>query len=192
MRLFLTVLPLLTTILAAPGEPCISDSGEPAARLRPLVRTTDWYAAPPTAPATPSTAPAGGAAKYGPYDAPAIPEVGSCKAQTVAGAKKVVEAFPGRIWSAGCYREGECRDGSEHPCGRAIDFMCSDETGLGSTGCTDIAEWVMHHTSELNVYYVIWGQRIWNGGRDKVGPWSGWRTMEDRKSITQNHCFNEV
>lgn len=70
------------------------------------------------------------AAKYGPYDAPAIPEVGSCKAQTVAGAKKVVEAFPGRIWSAGCYREGECRDGSEHPCGRAIDFMCSDETGV--------------------------------------------------------------
>lgn len=58
---------------------------------------------------------------------------------------------------------------------------------MGSTGCTDIAEWVMHHSSELNVYYVIWGQRIWNGGRDEVGPWSGWRTMEDRKSITQNH-----
>lgn len=70
--------------------------------------------------------------KYGPYKAPTLPKVGSCKAHTVAGAKKVVAAFPGRIWSTGCYREGVCKDGSEHPCGRAIDFMCSDKAGVST------------------------------------------------------------
>lgn len=58
---------------------------------------------------------------------------------------------------------------------------------LGSIGCTDIAEWAMNHSAELNMYYVIYGQRIWNSGRDAVGAWAGWRTMEDRASITQNH-----
>lgn len=69
---------------------------------------------------------------YGPYDAPAVPEVGSCKAVTVEGTRKIIDAFPGRIWSAGCYREGTCSDGSEHPCGRAIDLMCSDEAGVSN------------------------------------------------------------
>lgn len=70
--------------------------------------------------------------KYGGYSAPRIPAVGSCKAQSVAGAKAIVNAFPGRIREIGCYRQepGGCREGSEHPCGRAIDLMCSDAAGV--------------------------------------------------------------
>jgi hypothetical protein len=45
----------------------------------------------------------------------------------------------------------------------------------------------MNHASANNVKYVIWGQKIWNPSRDKVTAWKNWRTMEDRKSITQNH-----
>lgn len=73
--------------------------------------------------------------KYGGYAAPKIPAVGSCKAQAVAGAKAVVAKFPGRIREIGCYRQeaGGCRDGAEHPCGRAIDLMCSDRTGVSIT-----------------------------------------------------------
>ncbi|VUC30616.1 unnamed protein product [Clonostachys rosea] len=51
----------------------------------------------------------------------------------------------------------------------------------------DIAEWVMNHASANDVKYIIWGQKIWNPSRDKVTAWKNWRTMEDRKSITQNH-----
>lgn len=69
--------------------------------------------------------------KYGGYKAPSIPG-GACKPQAVAGARAAVAAFPGRIREIGCYRQepGGCREGSEHPCGRAIDLMCSDKTGV--------------------------------------------------------------
>ncbi|KAL8915811.1 MAG: hypothetical protein Q9208_008832 [Pyrenodesmia sp. 3 TL-2023] len=50
-----------------------------------------------------------------------------------------------------------------------------------------IAEWVMNNRGTLNLKYVIWGQKIWSPSRDAVGPWSGWRGMEDRGSITANH-----
>ncbi|KAL1641280.1 hypothetical protein SLS58_006182 [Diplodia intermedia] len=50
-----------------------------------------------------------------------------------------------------------------------------------------IAEWVMHNHKDLKLTYVIWGQRIWNPSRDAVGPWTGWRNMEDRGSVTANH-----
>ncbi|KAK2871555.1 60S ribosomal protein L8B [Arthroderma sp. PD_2] len=50
-----------------------------------------------------------------------------------------------------------------------------------------IAEWVMNNRKSLNLKYVIWGQKIWNPSRDAVAPWSKWRQMEDRGSITQNH-----
>ncbi|KAG8848967.1 hypothetical protein FRC20_002412 [Serendipita sp. 405] len=50
-----------------------------------------------------------------------------------------------------------------------------------------IAEWVMNHRKDINLKYVIWGQKIWNPSRDAVKPWSQWRDMEDRGSITANH-----
>ncbi|KAF4534501.1 uncharacterized protein LTHEOB_3309 [Lasiodiplodia theobromae] len=50
-----------------------------------------------------------------------------------------------------------------------------------------IAEWAMRNHGSLKLTYVIFGQRIWNPSRDAVGPWSGWRKMEDRGSVTANH-----
>lgn len=50
-----------------------------------------------------------------------------------------------------------------------------------------MAEWVMNNRKILNLKYVIWGQKIWNPSLDKVSPWTNWRQMEDRGSITQNH-----
>lgn len=65
------------------------------------------------------------------------------------------------------------RNASDHPLGLALDFMCNRETG------DDIAEYVLDHAEELDVYYVIWRQRINYG--------SGWEPMEDRGDVTANH-----
>ncbi|KAI9777080.1 MAG: hypothetical protein M1816_004918 [Peltula sp. TS41687] len=58
-----------------------------------------------------------------------------------------------------------------------------------------IAEWVMKNRSELQLKYVIRGQKIWNPSTDEVKSWLQWRQMEDRGSTTQNHwlfCFPQT
>jgi hypothetical protein len=90
----------------------------------------------------------------------------------------------------GCYRrEGGITGGGEHPLGRACDFMISSgaptaaEAQLGS----EIAAWAQANAKNLGIYYIIYRQRIWNPSRAD----EGWRLMEDRGSITQNH-FDHV
>lgn len=69
--------------------------------------------------------------QFGGYKPPRVPAVGACKAVAVNGAKAGIAAFPGRIREVGCYRsDSACSDGNEHPCGRAIDLMCSDKAGV--------------------------------------------------------------
>lgn len=66
---------------------------------------------------------------------------------------------------------------------RALDFLTSeaygrrpaDDYALGDA----LAAFALEHKEEFGIYYVIWRQQI-NLGR-------GWRTMENRGSITQNH-----
>ena len=58
----------------------------------------------------------------------------------------------------------------------------------------EIAEWVMKHREELNLKYVIWGQRIWSTEykpADKPGPWEDWRVQKSEGSINENH-WNHV
>lgn len=63
-----------------------------------------------------------------------FPTVGACKAVSVDGAKKVVAAWPGRVREIGCIRDGcgpTCEGNeSDHCCGMAVDFMCSDAGGV--------------------------------------------------------------
>ncbi|KAL2261347.1 hypothetical protein VTK26DRAFT_4366 [Humicola hyalothermophila] len=127
------------------------------------------------------------AAGFGGYKAPSIPKAGACKKTAVDGAKKVVAKFPGRVREIGCVRNCACPGTSDHCCGKAIDFMCSDAGGVPTMSGREIAEWVMNNHKSLNVKYVIWGQKIWHPAQDKVKAWTSWRNMEDRHSITQNH-----
>ncbi|WP_344941915.1 lytic transglycosylase domain-containing protein [Actinomadura miaoliensis] len=90
----------------------------------------------------------------------------------------------------GCYRSnGGIPGGGEHPLGRACDFMISsgaptaEEAQLGN----EIAAWAQANAKKLGIYYIIYRQRIWNPSRAD----EGWRLMEDRGSITQNH-FDHV
>jgi hypothetical protein len=66
----------------------------------------------------------------------------------------------------------------EHSSGRAIDFMVTDPA-LGQA----LADWARAHASELNLYDIIWSQRIWTPVRSS----EGWRSMPDRGSPTANH-----
>jgi hypothetical protein len=90
--------------------------------------------------------------------------------------RAVCNAFPALSTYGGYSAHGE------HASGRAIDFMVSD-SGLGQA----VADWARAHAAELNLYDVIWSQRIWTPERSS----EGWRPMEDRGSATANH-FDHV
>lgn len=83
-------------------------------------------------------------------------------------------------FDVGCFRSG---GGGEHPLGRACDFMMSSGGTMPSAANNalgdQIAAWALKNQDKLGVKYVIWKQRINMG--------SGWRAMEDRGSITENH-----
>lgn len=66
----------------------------------------------------------------GTYPDPKIPSVGSCKATAVAGAKTIVNHFPGKVREIGCIRDCSCPGTSDHCCGMATDMMCSDKAGV--------------------------------------------------------------
>ncbi|SPT64577.1 MULTISPECIES: hypothetical protein [Actinomadura] len=83
----------------------------------------------------------------------------------------------------GCHRS--TGDPQDHGDGRACDFMESTGGRMPSAGAQrhgdQVAAYAVANARRLGISYVIWKQRIWNvrGG--------GWRPMEDRGSITQNH-----
>jgi hypothetical protein len=66
---------------------------------------------------------------------------------------------------------------SDHPSGRAVDFMVDRVTGNALAACA------LRDQEELGVKYVIWRQRI-NFGE-------GWEPMADRGGVTANH-FDHV
>jgi hypothetical protein len=62
---------------------------------------------------------------------------------------------------------------SDHPGGRAVDFMVDRGTGDALAACA------LRNADALGITYVIWRQRINYG--------SGWQSMEDRGGATANH-----
>lgn len=97
------------------------------------------------------------------------------KPNTVNGYRAVCAKFP-EVKTYGGVRPGSGT--SDHYTGGAVDIMIADSTG------DRIADYLIKNSGALNVKYVIWKQRIWN-------PGSGWSSMEDRGSPTDNH-FDHV
>ncbi|MBW0102142.1 hypothetical protein I4I78_06860 [Pseudonocardia sp. KRD-291] len=62
---------------------------------------------------------------------------------------------------------------SDHPKGRALDFMADRSSGDA------LADYATQNLQRLGISYVIYRQRI-NFGE-------GWETMEDRGGVTANH-----
>jgi hypothetical protein len=69
---------------------------------------------------------------------------------------------------------GSRGNASDHPGGKALDLMTTDESRGDA-----IAECALANADELGVTYVIWNQRMNTG--------SGWEAMEDRGGDTANH-----
>jgi uncharacterized protein YgiM (DUF1202 family) len=69
---------------------------------------------------------------------------------------------------------------TDHPNGRAVDFMIPDYKHNKELGDT-LAQYFVDNLARLNGTYIIWRQRIWTPASGK------WRAMEDRGSDTANH-----
>ncbi|MBB4932563.1 hypothetical protein F4561_003383 [Lipingzhangella halophila] len=94
------------------------------------------------------------------------------------------------LGGVGCFRESGGAVVGEHPKGRACDFMVAKYT-MPSKEQTErgqrIADWAKDNADRLGIMYIIWRQQIWDIRRGD----EGWRDMEDRGSITENH-FDHV
>ncbi|GAA1776098.1 MULTISPECIES: hypothetical protein [Streptomonospora] len=101
----------------------------------------------------------------------------------------VIEKFgesPG-TGGVGCYRPDGGWVVGEHPKGRACDFMVDANGQMPSPEQVErgqrIADWAQKNADRLGIMYVIYRQEIWDIRRGG----EGWRPMEDRGSITENH-----
>ncbi len=71
------------------------------------------------------------------------------------------------IKTIGGYRSKGSVPGSDHPKGRALDYMINNIKNGKRVG-TDLANYMVKNARTYNVKYVIWNRRIWSPGR-------GWR-----------------
>ncbi len=68
---------------------------------------------------------------------------------------------------------GSRGNASDHPSGKALDFMVDKATG------DRLAAYARQNRDDLGISYIIWQQRIDTG--------SGWKAQEDRGGATANH-----
>lgn len=137
--------------------------------------------APATTAAPTTTAPAPGPPSPAPKPPPPPPAPRACTPLKLGGVRPAV----GRVAASVQQRFGLPLSGllgvgfrsgpSDHPAGRAVDFMVGTNRALGDR----IAQYLLDHRTEFGISYLIWRQRI-NFG-------SGWSGMPDRGSVTANH-----
>jgi resuscitation-promoting factor RpfB len=111
-------------------------------------------------------------------DAP-CPDGSAVEYGLVANAVDVYRAVCARFPDVDVYYGFRPGDDQSHGDGRGLDIMVYDNTGLGER----IADWLQAHHAGLGVSQLIWQQHIWTVLRSD----EGWRLMEDRGSVTDNH-----
>lgn len=77
---------------------------------------------------------------------------------------------------------------SDHPAGRAVDFMIpSWNTQAGNARGWEVAHWLQAHAKELHVKYLIFDNRSWRA----YSPSAGWRPYRypgpNPGGVTQRH-----
>ncbi|WP_433323736.1 coiled-coil domain-containing protein [Spirillospora sp. CA-294931] len=115
------------------------------------------------------------------------PIIGNSMTSRMRTALQAIDGKFGPFPAVGCARPGDAQD---HGQGKACDFMESTGGKLPSTSARNhgdqVAQYVINNASSLGIKYVIWRQRIYD-----MRSSGGWRAMEDRGSVTQNH-FDHV
>ncbi len=95
---------------------------------------------------------------------------------------EIIQEF-GAPYPVGCVRQSS----DDHGTGQACDFMMSNNGGHPSGEDQQlgqqIADYAQQNADGLGVKYIIWEQKIW----DSRNPSAGWKQMEDRGSVTENH-----
>ncbi|KAK2765075.1 hypothetical protein FQN54_008774 [Arachnomyces sp. PD_36] len=110
---------------------------------------------------------------------PEIPET-NCQAHVIEAGEIILAENPGSTHVVWCYAD----KAGEHGEGLALDLMVGSYNPVGQ----ELAEWIMDNYVDLNVMYIIWGQKIWNpSSGEEPTAWENWRDMEDRGSVTANH-----
>jgi len=111
------------------------------------------------------------------------PLTGNLMTPTMRAVVMEIDGAFGPFPTIGCYRSGG--DAQDHGDGRACDFMESVGGRMPSAGAQrhgdQVAQYAISNAKRLGISYVIWKQHIWNI------RFPGWRPMENRGSITQNH-----
>ncbi|GAA2143599.1 coiled-coil domain-containing protein [Actinomadura napierensis] len=127
-------------------------------------------------------APAGGGKPDG-VSGTKSPIAGNSMTARMRTALQDIDGKFGPFPTIGCSRPGDPQD---HGSGTACDFMESTGGKMPSASAKAhgdrVAQYVIDNASRLGIKYVIWRQRIY----DMRGS-GGWRQMEDRGSVTQNH-----
>ncbi len=71
----------------------------------------------------------------------------------------------------GCVSGRAQNTSSDHPGGRACDFMFDYRTQFGVESGWRMANWLVANQAALGIKYVIWQGQIWNA-RSRPGPWT--------------------
>lgn len=101
---------------------------------------------------------------------------------TIRIGRMVAKRWKGKLDTIGGWRPSDPYP--DHPSGRAADIMIPNyDTPEGKKIGDEISQFLAKHKDELNIMYMIWRQRYWDGG--------AWSLMEDRGDPTQNH-FDHV
>ncbi|GAA3149823.1 hypothetical protein GCM10010466_46100 [Planomonospora alba] len=110
---------------------------------------------------------------------------------TLRAAIEEVDRRFGGFSAIGAWRADGGVPGSDHPTGKAADFMITSGGKMPSAARLkegwEIANYLKDNADRLGVKYVIFAQHIWNPSR----AGEGWRLMEDRGGVTANH-FDHV
>lgn len=89
--------------------------------------------------------------------------------------------WPGRGWDS---------TGSEHPTGRALDWMISQKVGQKVSAEQKkvgdaVVDWLIRHSDQLRIRHIIWHNRIWKR-RYRSNAGGGWSTHKG-SSVSARH-----
>lgn len=105
---------------------------------------------------------------------------------TLRALRCVKAAFP---WIASMGGVGDRPNTSDHPAGRAVDFMIPDwNTTDGRARGWQVAHWLQAHSAELNVKYVIFDDHVWRAYR----PSQGWTPYTHPNGTTTNPTLRHL
>ena len=78
---------------------------------------------------------------------------------------------------------------SDHPTGRAVDFMIPNwNTPKGRTNGWQVARWLQKHATQLNIKYIIYDDKVWRAYR----PNQGWTPYTHPNGPTKNPTLRHL